>query len=315
MKKYLIFILAIAAVSLTSCLKDKPNTDFSNTVNQTVVEMPFAGLQYFSRDAITDAGDTIVKKFGINIASAKTLSTDTKYTIAVDYSLLTSYVAANSAIAYEQMPAGSYTIDKTSGTIKAGQRLDSITVTFYKSKLDPAKSYMLPIKLASASNGILSGNFNAHYYHFIGNDFAGTYHHYYTRWSVPDTTGSLATADAGGPQDKGPSIFNPVSPTEFVVPTYYYTGPNYDVTFVKTGSGATATYSNFSIQFLPADVASGTQWASAITVAQAPIFLPADYHTNPFDPNKQYTYTQALSLFRFYFVTASRAIIDTYVKE
>jgi hypothetical protein len=302
--KKIIFILTLAAVTLTSCLKDKPNTDFSSI--GTVIELPYAGLQYFSSDAITAPGDTIVQSFGINIASAKTLSSATNYTIAVDYSLMNAYNTANPAIDYLQMPPGSYKISKLSGTIAAGKRLDSVTVTFYKNMLDPSKSYMLPIKLASTSNGILSGNFNAHYYHFIGNDFAGTYEHYYTRWETPDST----TTPSSNRVDKGAVIISPVSPTEFTVQTSYYTGPNYDVTFVKTGSGATATYSNWSIQFLPSDIASGTQWADNITVVTSPQFASKSI---AFNYSTQYTYAQSLKLFRFYFTTASRAIIDEYV--
>jgi len=312
-------LLAMAALFLSSCLKDPRYVDFSKAGN--VVDFPLGGTSHFGADAITEAPDTdangtIVRQFAVNVATATKTTTATKITLAIDNSIVDSYNALGGPVTYEVMPTDAYAFTTTDVTIPAGQSSANVSVTFYKNKLDPSKSYMLPIKIASTSGGYtISGNMSIHYYHFIGNDFAGVYHHYYTRWSVPDTTGSLATADAGGPQDKGDAIFNPVGPTEFTVQTFYYTGPNYDVTFTKTGTGPTATYSNFAIQFLPSDVAAGTQWATNITVVNQPIFLPADYHTNPFDPNKQYTYTQALSLFRFYFTTASRAIIDTYIKE
>ncbi len=311
MKKFLIFILAITAVSLTSCLKDKPNTDFSSIKGQAVVELPWSGLQYFSKDAITDNSDTIVMKFGVNIASASPLTTDTKYTVAVDYTLLTAYQSANSSVQYEaQMPDGSYTISKMGGTIKAGTRLDSITVTFYRSKLDPSKSYMLPIKLASASNGILSGNFNAHYYHFIGNDFAGTYEHYWTRWSVPDTS-NAANIDHNH-VDVGPITFLPVSPNEFTVTSAYYTGIPYHVTFTKTGSGASATYSNWAIFFTAADIQYYfVSPGQGVVLGSGPFIDP---YPN-FDPNQQYTYAQALKLFRFFYLTGSRGVIDQYIKQ
>lgn len=313
MKKSLIYILAIAVVSLTSCLKDKPNTDFSSI--GTVIELPYAGLQYFSRDAVTDAPDAdgkIAKAFGINIASAKPLSTDTKYTIAVDNALLTAYNATPGVpVIYDVMPTDAYTIDKLAGTIKAGQRLDSVHIVFDKTKLDPSKSYLLPIKLVSATNGVVSGNFNAHYYHFIGNDFAGTYEHYYTRWESPDTT---AGAPSSNKADHGSVVISPVSPNEVTVNTDYYTAPRYDITFTKTGVGPSATYSNFQVKFVPDDI-SGGLWAQNITVTNAPAFQPADFKTNPYDPNKQYTYAEALKLFRIYFTTATRAIRDEYVKQ
>lgn len=308
--KKTIFILVLAAFSLSisSCLKDKPNTDFSGI--GTVVELPWSGLQYFSKDAITDNSDTVVVKFGINIASAKTLSTATNYTVAIDYSLLTAYQATNSAVTYLQMPDGSYTINKTSGTIAAGQRLDSVTVTFYRSKLDPAKSYMLPIKLASASNGILSGNFNAHYYHFIGNDFAGNYEQYFTRWSVADTS-NAANKDYNR-VDVGQATFLPVTPNEFTVTSAYYTGIPYHVTFTKTGSGAAATYSNWAIFFTTADVQSYfVAPGQGVVLGSGPFIDP---YAN-FIPDQQYTYAQALKLFRFFYLTGSRGVIDQYLKQ
>lgn len=307
MKKILIFILAITAVSLTSCLKDKPTTDFSLIKGQVVLEMPYSGLQYYGQDGITDNTDTIVRKFGINIASANPLSTPTNYTTAVDYSLMTSYVAANPSVDYQQMPDGSYTLSKTSGTIAAGKRLDSITVTFYKSKLDPSKSYMLPIKLASTSHGILSGNFNAHYYHFIGNDFAGTYLWDYTR------------TPASGNFVGGSATALPINPTEVQFPDHYYTGlVTYLFTFTKTGSGATATYTNLNITLDPATVASqltpnGISVSQPATfVANAALGVPAGQSTLP----GPYTAAQVKQLFDFTYQvfngSANRTMVDRF---
>jgi hypothetical protein len=278
MKKIFIFILAITAVSLTSCLKDKPNTDFSSI--GTVLELPWSGLQYFSKDAVTSSSDTVVLKFGVNIASAKTLSTATNYTIAVDYALMTAYEATNATVVYDQMPTGSYTISKTTGTIPAGKRLDSITVTVYRALLDPSKSYMLPIKLASTSNGILSGNFNAHYYHFIGNDFAGAYTWDYRRWQngtgpgpgiIPSQSTAGIPPDITGLGQSGTIL--PISPTEFQMQTGYNgQGVNYDVTFTRTVDPTThiVSYSNWKVQFLPGDIAKWT--AAGITNMVPPSF-------------------------------------------
>lgn len=312
-------LLSAAVLTFSSCLKDKANyVDFSKGSN--IADFPKGGLAYFSSDAITetpdtDAAGTIVRQFAVNVATVNVPTTATTMTLAIDTTLIAAYNAANPSITYLSIPANAYKFTATSVTVPAGQQYATVSITFYKNLLDPSKSYMLPIRLVSATGGLtISGNMSIHYFHFIGNDFAGAYHHFYTRWSAPDTTGGLATADTGGPQDEGMTVFNPVSPTEFTVPTTYYTGPNYDVTFTKTGNGPSATYSNFAIQFLPSDVAAGGQWASNITVVNQPAFLPANYQTHPYNPNTQYTYTQALTLFRFFFTTTKRAIIDTYVK-
>ncbi|MDB4900804.1 MAG: hypothetical protein JWQ63_85 [Mucilaginibacter sp.] len=306
--KKILFILSLAAVSLSSCLKDKPNTDFSGI--GTVVELPYSGLQYFSLDAITDSQDTVIRQFGINIASAKPLSTDTKYTIDVSTSLLTAYNTKNTAIAYLPMPTGSYTINKLSGTIKAGARLDSVTVTIYKSFLDPTLSYMLPIELASTSNGILSGNFNAHYYHFIGNDFGGTYKQDFSRFNEADSLGAFSS---GSSFTGGSAIFSPILPTEFNVPSGYAGGVLvYDITFTKTGTGATATYSNFAVSFTPASVTAAT--GAGITVTQAPVFF-VNGKPGSSTITGSYTFAQAKQLFHFQFqahTSADRYLLDRF---
>ncbi|MDB4900800.1 MAG: hypothetical protein JWQ63_81 [Mucilaginibacter sp.] len=309
MKKKLYLIISIllsaAVLSLSSCLKNSNNyIDFSKA--GTIVEFPKGGQAFFSADAVTDPGDTITKQFAVTVASNNAPTTATAITLAIDSSIVTSYDAANPAINYLTMPTGSFVFTTTSATIPAGQRTAIFSVTFYKHLLDPSKSYMLPIKIASAGGLKISGNQNIHYYHFIGNDFAGNYEQFYTRWNNADTT----TAPSTPRTDLGAVIISPVSPSEFTVATGYYTTPNYDVTFIKTGSGASATYSNWAIKFLPADIAAGTLWATNITVVTSPMFVPS---TITFNPNTQYTYAQSLQLFRFYFKTASRAIIDDYV--
>jgi len=281
MKKILV-ILFLAAIALSSCLKDKPNTDFSN-LGPAVVELPWSGLQYFGLDAVTAPDDTIHKSFGVNIASKSPLSTDTKYTVAVDNSLLTAYVAAHPNIDYLPMPAGSYALSKTSGTIKAGTRLDSVGVTFYKNQLDPSKSYMLPVKLASATNGILSGNFNAHYYHFIGNDFAGNYLWAYTR-----------TPPAGNFPGNPTTLF-PIDPTHLSIPDNYFTGKvKYIFSFTKTGSGPTAVYTNLHVELDAATVASELT-ANGISVVAPATFVSSGTSDLP----GPYTYSQVVSLFDF----------------
>lgn len=310
MKKILV-ILFLAAVTLSSCLKDKPNTDFSSI--GPVLELPYAGLQYFSRDAVLDASDTVILKFGVNMASASPLSTDTKYTIAVDNSLVAAYLKTDASVAYLDMPDGSYTLSKTAGVIKAGARLDSVTVTVYRSKLDPSKSYMLPIKLASTSNGILSGNFNAHYYHFIGNDFAGTYKEKFQRWNATDSTSVGLNSLSYDFSQGNTASFVPQSPSEIQFLTGYAGGIfTYDVTFTKNSDG---TYSNFTVSFTAASVSSAA--SSSVTPAQNPVFLVPGGTPSATLPGP-YTYAQAVKLFHFQFIansgTAPRYIVDTYAK-
>ncbi len=299
--KKLIILLGVLTVSLTSCLKDKPNVDFSNIGAFT--EFVHAGTPYFGSDAITDPGTgsdlSITTTFQVNITGVNPPTSDVKITIGVDNSVIAPYNAANTAVNYLQMPDGSFTLPTTTATIKAGTRLATFTVTFLKAKLDPALSYMLPVKILSSSIGI-SGNFNIHYFHFIGNDFAGAYLWNYTR------------TPASGNFVGQPTTIYPVTPAQFEV-TSGYVGPRYEVTFTKTGNGASALYSNFAVKLNPDDVAGLFLAQNGINVTVAASFAS-------YDPSHKYTFAEAThGLFDFkYNVTngagAPRAIEDKYYK-
>src|ERR1700743_581128 len=178
MKKTIYFIttilLSAAMLSLSSCLKDK-YVDF--TKDAPVVNFPLGGIQFFGADAITetpdtDANGTIVRQFAVNVGAPKASSAATTITLAIDNSIVTAYNASQTAVSYLPMPANAFVFTATSVTVPAGKQYATVSVTFYKNKLNPALSYMLPIKIVSAGGATISGNQNIHYYHFIGNDFA-----------------------------------------------------------------------------------------------------------------------------------------------
>jgi len=276
MKKRLYLITTIlisaAVLTLSSCLKDSRYVTFAN--GGTVVNFPLGGLNYFGADAITASTDTVVTQFSIDVASPTVPTTATTVVIAVDPTIVTSYNALGGPVTYTLMPAADYVLSGTTITIPAGQRTAIVTLTVYKGLLDPAQSYMLPIKIVSGSGGaIVSGNFGVHYYHVIGNDFAGLYTWTYTRWNNGTGTGAPLINGAVNP---GP--VNPITPTEIQMITGYNNqGVRYDITFTKTGPGA---YSNWNLTFVPADV-SGIWGAAGISVVQQPVFLvldPANFH-------------------------------------
>src|SRR5579863_10411502 len=146
MKKKLYFITtilaAMAALSLSSCLKDPRYVSFSQ--GGTVFNFPTGGLSHFAADAVTDPGDTITKQFAVEIASPTVPTSATTVTLAVDNSIVTAYNATESTVNYKAMPAGSFVFTGTSVSIPAGKRSAVVSVTFYKGLLDPSKSYMLP---------------------------------------------------------------------------------------------------------------------------------------------------------------------------
>lgn len=303
--KKLIIILGVLTVSLTSCLKDKPNVDLSNI--QPFAELVHSGTIYFSGDAITDAGDTVTRDFVINITGQYPPTQDINVTLGIDNSTIAQFNTA--ALTYEaSMPTNAFKLSATSVVIKGGTRQATITATFYKKNLDPSKSYMLPVKIASASGGVkLSSNFNIHYFHFIGNDFAGPYKWDYRRWQngtgpgpgnlPPDITG-LGRA----------GVILPISPTEFEMETGYNgQGVKYDVTFTRTVVSTTPLvihYTDWKVTFNAANIA---KWADAgITNMVPPKFTIAPPATNS-DPK----------VFELNYVSggaSGRYIDDTYTK-
>jgi len=281
-------IAAFMSISLTGCLKDDPNVDFSKL--STVVEMPYSGKAFFSSDALNFTSDTITLAFTVNIASAYPLSKDLSVTVGIDESLVTDYNAYDPLVHYEVMPAAAYSFSESTFTIPAGKRLDTLYVTFYKPGLpDPTVSYMLPITIKDASGETISGNLGTHYYHAIGNPIAGTYSQEWIRWNATDTTGT-PTFD----EDYSPAVFSPVDPTTIAVQSG--TGVFYYLSFTNTDG----VLSDFNAEFDPGDVA-----AVGITITSGPKVLVAD----PIN-----------GIYRLYFTYNNsagdpRCIIDQFVKQ
>lgn len=271
--KKILFLLAVFIVALTSCLKDKPNTNFSNL--STITELVESGKAYFSQDAITSAADTVVIPIQVNVASPNPPTSDVTVNLAVDNSL----IIADPAVGYVTMPTTAYNLSATTVIVKAGQRLANVTLTIYKKLLDPSKSYQLPVKIASVSTGIISGNLGVHYYHIIGNDFAGTYSYQYRRYQngTGPGIGAIPSLGQGSKPDidngtTATTILSPVSPTEFkMVTNYNGQGVMYDVTFTRTvTSSGVINYTNWAVKFLDVDIA---KWTTAgITNMVSPKF-------------------------------------------
>jgi hypothetical protein len=228
--------IAIVSLALTGCLKDKPNNDFTSI--SAVLEMPYQGLEYFGSDGIVTAGKTspIVIPFTVNLASVNTMSSDITYTVGVDDSKRTAYNAnaANPIVDYVALPAALYTISRTSGTIKAGKRLDTLYLTIGDpTQVDPSKDFMIPITLKTASNGItISGNFATAYFHIIGNPLAGKYTWNYRRFQSADTTASPLQ------NITQTTVCLPVTPTQLMTPE------TYTQTFISPNDGIVLQFSN-----------------------------------------------------------------------
>lgn len=313
MKKrlYLIgtILLSAAALSLSSCLKDNRYVNFASGSN--IAYFPKGGTPNFGGEAITEAPDTdangtIVRQFSVGIATVNPPTSATTVNLAVDSTIVATYNAANASagVTYLPMPADAYVFTTKTVTIPAGQQYATTSVTFYKNKLDPSKSYMLPIKIASTSGAYkISGNMGVQYYHFIGNDFAGVYKWQFTR-TPPAGNFTFAAGNT--------ATFLPDSRTQFEVPGGYYTQDiRYVVSFTETGSSPNATYSNFQISINPDDVAR---------IKGVGINITAQPTIVGYDPTHQYTFAEALTLFQNGFTysvlggSGARTNLDQYEK-
>ena len=301
--------LASAALSLSSCLKDDSHyLDLSTAT--PVVEFNYGGLAYLgSRDAIQSpyAIDTI--QFAVSVTTAQVPTTPTTIELAVDNSIITSYVAANPGIPYTPLPTTDYTLSTTKVQIPANQRVAIVTLYVNVAAIDPTQSYMLPIKIASTTGGYtISGNMSILYYHFIGNDFAGNYLWDYTRTPANGNfTGATATA-------------SPITPSEVQFPDAYYTGlVTYDFSFTKNGSGATATYTNLNVVLDAASVASQLT-PNGISVTNAATFADpvTGASTGKSTLTGTYTYAQVVAMLTFTYEvvnsSGTRLIVDHFYK-
>ena len=323
MKKTIYFIttllLSAAVLGLSSCLKDSRNVDFGNSVS--LVEFNLGGLSYFGPDAITNTNDLDTVQFAVSVASKTVPTTATTITLAVDNTIITSYVKANPAVNYLPFPDGSYKLSTTSVTIPAGQRAAIVTLVVDRTKIDATLSYMLPVKIASTTGGYtISGNMGVHYFHIIGNDLAGTYREAFSRWNASDSTSVALNALSYGFGDGTTTVILPVTPSEVQVYTQYASPPpllRYDITFTKTGTGTAAQYTDLHVSFVSDDVTAAGD--ANITINSAPVFFdPATGKTLTADLAGPYKLAELQKLLNFQFIAASggapRYIKDQYAK-
>jgi len=167
MKKIYLPFLVFLILSVASCLKDSPAVDFS-TVGTIIEIIPpdGGGIENFNEAElnldVTEESDSA--DIDLNIASPNPLDKTLTITLAVDDALRLTYNTAYSA-AYEAMPDSVYSFPVPTGTIAAGQRLDTVKVFFNPMKLDTTKNYMLPISIKDAQGQNISGNFGTIYFH------------------------------------------------------------------------------------------------------------------------------------------------------
>jgi Domain of unknown function (DUF1735) len=158
-KKIILGTTLVAGLfSLSSCLKNgQYYINFAAVAPS--VDLPLAatnnnGVVAFAYPATVTTTSIPVY---VNLASPKVLGTATTATLAVDTAYLNAYNTNNNT-SYAVMPDSVYTTTGWNITIPAGQRLDSMNVTFDFTKLDLTQSYILPITIQTASEPIEQWN-------------------------------------------------------------------------------------------------------------------------------------------------------------
>ena len=176
MKKVLLILSGVVLVA-SSCLKDKPNTDFSSitpiaelTTASTsgTPQAPVSGLAFWTGAAIA-MNDTmtvpITVTFTANIASDYPLNVATPFTLAVDTPLVSSFNSSGtSPNTFGVLPSSDYNFAVTTGTVPAGQRLDTFTVVVNPVPVPDSVYLMLPISITNAGSVEISGNLSTIYF-------------------------------------------------------------------------------------------------------------------------------------------------------
>jgi Domain of unknown function (DUF1735) len=288
MKKILIYFIIVLAVFMTGCLKDHSNVDFNSSgfiaeishASITANNAPSAGLDYFSAATLpvfsSNDPDTIT--FDVNIASNNPPTKDISVTVAIDDAKRVTY-NGTSAVLFDAQPDSTFSFTTTTAMIKAGTRIAKFTVIYYPAKIDPTKSYMLPITLTEASGITISGNLSTIYFHLIGNLLAGSYNQEWIRYNTAAQTGT-PVAD----QDVSPGIFVPVSPTEIEVTSG--TGTYYYLSFTNNnapGGSDLSLLTDFVLTVSASDFSD-----NGITLAAGPTLVKADAVNHSFTFNFGY---------------------------
>jgi hypothetical protein len=233
-------------------------------------------------------------------------------TLGVDPAFVTAHnVAFPTGVQYELMPDSLYTLPGST-TIKAGETYSpDLKIYFKPNKFNSSKTYMLPIKILSATGveGVqVQANYGYIVYTIIGNSLAGKYSWRYRRWQGADTTVAplqdlLATVN-----------LTPVSATQLL------TRETYTETFIDPAGGIVlnftqsgGTLSNFNLTLLPSTIAAIP--AGGFTLANGPTFATGGAFTLVGNATTNYIGTKFSTYIQYINSTpAFRSLVNSFVK-
>jgi len=285
-------IASALTVSLDSCIKNHlvNETEFSNLQDHVVLLN--AGLGFVSASNVNFKSDTATVTITANLTSVNPNTSPLVVTIATDAAQIASYNASHNT-AFVALPDSAFTLASTSITIPAGSQYGTTTISFYKSKIDPTTSYMMPISIKDASGKTLSSNENTRFFNIIGNPIAGDYEQYFSRWLAPDSTGGSATANYYN-ADFGTVSFGATSPTRIEAVSAAF-GETDIISFTNTNN----VLSDFKVAFPDGEAAR-----QGLLTYGPPVFEVADPVKGIY--KVVYTYTNAVGV---------RLCVNTFVRQ
>ncbi len=185
-KSKIIFIalLVLGTLSLTSCLNDLEDFMGAFSSAPAIAELSEgvnAATGTVTREIIDPTHPTTFK-LRVAVAVAQPLGKDTKITLALDNALITAYNTAKGltgSAAAIPIPLAALTVNSYEVTIPAGELELDWEFTIDATKVPNATTtfYLIPVKIASADNGVtVSGNFGTKLVRILArNEFDGSY--------------------------------------------------------------------------------------------------------------------------------------------
>lgn len=270
-------LLGVAALGLSSCLKDNSFLNVANT--QPIIEFPIVSPTVASYSWGSLSGNEVDTAIAVDIASPQVLNYAVTVTLSWDTALISAYNTANPQYPIKPLPDSCYSIaSPITVTIPAGYRIGRIPLKLYPARINSTVSYGMPFRITAVTGKgpslLISPNAGSLLYTFIGNPIAGAYTQEYIRYNTAGKTGT-PVADQITPG----ALFTPVTPTEITATSGI--GVTYDLKFTST-NGVPDTGS-FKLSLVASSVTS-----AGITISSGPTIVTADPVTGKYEFNFQY---------------------------
>ncbi|GAB3930876.1 DUF1735 domain-containing protein [Mucilaginibacter myungsuensis] len=161
MKKFCLFLLSLAVVSLSSCLKDG-KVNLAPGASPMVIQWATAGVGDLPLNSVNDPyriyGRSYVRQpsIAMNLQVSLTGTDPASEDITVGIGLNNGAVTPTTASPL--LPTNLYTMP-TSVVILKGTRTATVPVVLNTNNFDVTKTYLLPVQITSTTQGGISGNY------------------------------------------------------------------------------------------------------------------------------------------------------------